>query len=190
MIVCKFGGTSVGDADAIRRTASIVQSRLDRQPIVVVSALGGATNQLLALAEQAARGQLIGALRAVQNLRDRHMKEAAALLGTGDGATEVTEELSTMLDELASLAEALSVLGHITPRSLDAVAALGEQLSSHIVAAAFRRSHDSTAGVNAVTWLVPSFGEVTLIHASPRLMFTSSVGSSVPRLMHNGPSAV
>ncbi|MEX2153880.1 MAG: lysine-sensitive aspartokinase 3 [Gemmatimonadaceae bacterium] len=138
MIVCKFGGTSVGDAEAIRRTASIVQARVDRQPIVVVSALGGATNILIALAEQAARGQLIGALRAVQNLRDRHLNEAAALLGSSETATEVTSELSGMFDELASLAEALSVLGHLTPRSLDAVASFGEQLSSLLVTAAFR----------------------------------------------------
>jgi aspartate kinase len=138
VIVCKFGGTSVGDAEAIRRTASIIKSRLDRQPIVVVSALGGATNVLLGLAEQAARGQLIGALRAVQNLRERHMKEATTLLGSDDAATEVTDELSGMFDELASLAEALSVLGHITPRSLDTVASYGEQLSSVLVTAAFR----------------------------------------------------
>jgi aspartate kinase len=143
VIVCKFGGTSVGDAEAIRRTASIVQSRLDKQPIVIVSALGGATNTLLALAEQAAKGQLIGALRAVENLRDRHMKETAALLG--NSATEVSTELSGMFDELASLAEALSVLGHITPRSLDAVAAFGEQLSSILATAAFK-----CAGLDAV----------------------------------------
>jgi aspartate kinase len=139
VIVCKFGGTSVGDADAIRRTAGIVKSRLNRQPIVVVSALGGATNVLIALAEQAARGQLIGAMRAVENLRDRHMKEAAALLGAGKGEdTDVTAELSGMFDELASLAEALSVLGDLTPRSLDAVASFGEQLSSILITAAFR----------------------------------------------------
>jgi len=138
VIVCKFGGTSVGDAEAIRRTASIVQARVDRQPIVVVSALGGATNILIALAEQAARGQLIGALRAVQNLRDRHLNDAAALLGSSGTATDVTNELSGMFDELASLAEALSVLGHLTPRSLDAVASFGEQLSSLLVTAAFR----------------------------------------------------
>ena len=139
MIVCKFGGTSVGDATAIRRTAGIVKSRLDRKPIVVVSALGGATNVLLALAEQAARGHLIGALRAVQNLRERHLREAEALLGanTADGV-DIADELGSMFDELASLAEALSVLGHITPRSLDAVAAFGEQLSSLMCAAAFR----------------------------------------------------
>ena len=139
MIVCKFGGTSVGDADAIRRAAGIVQSRLDRQPIVVVSALGGATNALIGLAEQASRGQLIGALRAVQTLRDRHLKETSALLGDGKDAAEVSEELSGMFDELASLAEALSVLGHVTPRSLDAVAAFGEQLSSIMCTAAFQR---------------------------------------------------
>ena len=137
MIVCKFGGTSVQDADAITRIAAIVKDRLDRQPVVVVSALGGATNALLGLAEQAARGQLIGALRAVENLRDRHLTTAASLLP--DGANEISEELSGMFDELASLAEALSVLGHITPRSLDAVAAFGESLSSILVAAAFRR---------------------------------------------------
>jgi aspartate kinase len=136
VIVCKFGGTSVGDAEAIRRAASIVQARLEKEPIAVVSALGGATNVLLALAEQAARGQLIGALRAVENLRERHLREISALMGSG--ASEIGEELSGMFDELASLAEALSVLGHMTPRSLDAVAAFGEQLSSIMVAAAFQ----------------------------------------------------
>ena len=128
----------MGDADAIRRTAGIVKARVDQQPIVVVSALGGATNQLIALAEQAARGQLIGALRAVQGLRERHLREASVLLGTGDDASDVGAELSGMFDELASLAEALSVLGHLTPRSLDAVASFGEQLSSIVCAHAFR----------------------------------------------------
>lgn len=140
MIVCKFGGTSVGDAEAIRRTASIIQGRLERRPVVVVSALGGATNVLIALAEQAARGQLIGALRAVQNLRERHLKETSALLGDSAEAHEITTELSGMFDELASLAEALSVLGDLTPRSLDAVAAFGESLSSILVTAAFQRA--------------------------------------------------
>ena len=138
MIVCKFGGTSVGDADAIRRTAAIVKARLDRQPIVVVSALSGTTNVLLALAEQSARGMLIGALRAVENLRQRHMQVAAALLGESADGVDVADDLSGMFDELASLAEALSVLGHLTPRSLDTVASFGEQASSIICAAAFR----------------------------------------------------
>jgi aspartate kinase len=138
VIVVKFGGTSVGDADAIERTASIVKGRLDRQPAVVVSALGGATNALLAIGEQSAKGHLIGALRGVETLRDRHFQQCEKLLGTSAGAAEVAAEMSATFDELAMLAEALSVLGHATPRSFDAIAAFGEQLSSHLVAAFFQ----------------------------------------------------
>ena len=138
MIVVKFGGTSVGDAEAIERTAAIVKGRLDRQPAVVVSALGGATNALLAIGEQSAKGHLIGALRGVETLRDRHFQQCEKLLGTSDEAAEVAAEMSATFDELASLAEALSVLGHATPRSFDAIAAFGEQLSSHLVAAVFK----------------------------------------------------
>ena len=56
MIVVKFGGTSVGDAAAIERATEIIRGRLSRRPFVVVSALAGATNSLLAIAEQAQKG--------------------------------------------------------------------------------------------------------------------------------------
>ena len=136
MIVCKFGGTSVSDAAAIGRAAAIVAARRGRKPVVVVSAMSGVTNVLLALADQAARGQLIGALRAVEQLRERHLEAADELLPQGDA--DVAGELSVMFDELAHLAEALSVLGHLTPRSLDAIAAHGERASSLLVASAFQ----------------------------------------------------
>jgi aspartate kinase len=139
VIVVKFGGTSVADAAAIARAAAITRSRASRHPVVVVSALARATNELLAAAEQAARGQLIVALRGIEGLRDRHLSEAQALLGEGGDADDVRAELSAMCDELASLSEALSVLGHLTPRSLDAIAAYGELLSAALVHAAFRR---------------------------------------------------
>jgi aspartate kinase len=144
VIVVKFGGTSVGDAAAIRRAAEIVKSKLDRDPIVVVSALGGATNALLAVGEQSAKGHLIGALRGVETLRDRHLRECEALLGESEEAMEIAAELSAMFDELAHLAEALSTLGHVTPRSFDAIAAYGEQLSANLVSAYFR-----VAGIDA-----------------------------------------
>ncbi|MDQ6830333.1 MAG: lysine-sensitive aspartokinase 3 [Gemmatimonadota bacterium] len=137
MIVVKFGGTSVGDAESIERAAAIVRTKLPHKPVVVVSALGGATNALLAIAEQATRGQLIGALRGVETLRERHLRETDTLLGEGDAADEVKAEISATIDELASLAEALFTLGHLTPRSLDAIASKGEEMSSTIIVAAF-----------------------------------------------------
>ena len=93
MIVAKFGGTSVADADAIARTASIVRGRLARRPVVVVSAMAGVTNELLALAEQAVAGQLIAAVQGVEALRARHFAETERLLGPGDAAREMCAEM-------------------------------------------------------------------------------------------------
>ena len=99
MIVVKFGGTSVGDADAIDRAAAIVRERLPRQPMVVVSALGGATNALIAITQQASEGQLISAIRGVEALRDRHMEAAERLLKPGPGLHEVQAELGVTFEQ-------------------------------------------------------------------------------------------
>jgi len=139
VIVVKFGGTSVGDAEAIKRAAAIVVSRRERRPIVVVSAMAGVTNALLAIAEQSSRGQLIGAIRNIEGLRERHMEEAERLLGDTAECEELCGDMSAMIDELAHLTEALNTLGDVSPRSLDAIAAYGEQLSSQLVVAAFRQ---------------------------------------------------
>jgi aspartate kinase len=137
MIVAKFGGTSVGDAAAIRRTAGIVRDRVARQPVVVVSALSGTTNGLIATAEQSAKGHFVSAIAQIEAMRERHLLLVTELLGDGADAQDVGAEVSMLFDELAHLAEALSVLGHMTPRSLDAIASLGEQLSAPIIAATF-----------------------------------------------------
>ena len=145
MIVMKFGGTSVGDATAIRRTTEIVRGRLARKPVVVVSALAGTTNALLAAAEQAAAGQLVAAIAAVEQMRERHLAAVTELAGDSPDGEDLAATESALLDELAHLVEALSVLGHVTPRSTDAIASFGEQLSAPIVTLTFRR-----AGIDAV----------------------------------------
>jgi aspartate kinase len=149
MIVCKFGGTSVADAEAIGRAASVVAGRLTRQPVVVVSALGGVTNDLLDVAQRAADGTLLLALTKVESLRVRHLETVAQLLDGSPERDEIEAEVSAGLDELAHLAEAFSTLGFATPRSLDAVAAIGELLSSRIVAAALRHRGVPAAWVDA-----------------------------------------
>lgn len=145
MIISKFGGTSVADAAAILRTTEIVRDRLARRPIVVVSALAGATNALLAIARQASEGNFISAVSSVQSLRDRHLAEVETLLADSPEHGEIASDVSVIFDELASLCEALSVLGFITPRSLDAIAGMGERASSMLIAATFR-----ARGIDAV----------------------------------------
>ena len=149
MIVCKFGGTSVADATAIDRVAEIVRGKESRRPVVVVSALGGATNSLLEIATRAAAGELLIALQSIESLRDRHLREAATLLEGSPDAEEIGLEIATGFDELAHLAEAFRTLGYLTPRSLDTVAALGELLSSQIVAAALRHRGLPTRFIDA-----------------------------------------
>ncbi len=139
MIVAKFGGTSVGDTAAIERTAAIVRGRLAQQPVVVVSALAGTTNALLDIATQAAKGQFIVAIRGIEMLRERHLAVVDELLDGSAEANDVAADVSMLFDELAHLGEALSVLGDLSLRSLDAVASYGERLSSPIVAAAFQQ---------------------------------------------------
>jgi aspartate kinase len=163
MIVSKFGGTSVADAAAIRRLVAIVQGRRERQPVVVVSALSGTTNGLLAAAEQAANGHLVVAIATVESLRERHLALVQELLGQGAEAEEIAAEESMLFDELAHLCEALSVLGHATPRSLDAISSMGEQLSAPIVAAALKQAGLASALVDARRVMITDdeFGRAT-----------------------------
>ena len=79
----KFGGTSVEDAAAIDRVAGIVKSRLPERPFVVVSAMARVTDQLLAMAAAAGRGDRDQALEICRKLRERHYVAAGELLGTG-----------------------------------------------------------------------------------------------------------
>ncbi len=76
MIVMKFGGTSVESAQAITRVASIVRDRLQRKPVVIVSAMGKTTNKLLAIARQAVDGERDQALSLLAELHSVHRKES------------------------------------------------------------------------------------------------------------------
>jgi aspartate kinase len=151
VIVSKFGGTSVGDAAAIGRVVAIVRGRLARRPVVVVSALAGATDALIEIGERAGSGQLLIAIRQIEELRARHLDVAAEALGKGAESDELAAEISASFDELAQLAEALSVLGHVTPRCMDAIASMGECVSAPLLTGALRRCGLEAAFVDART---------------------------------------
>jgi aspartate kinase len=145
MIVMKFGGTSVESAAAIERVAGIVKARVDRRPVVVVSAMGRTTNKLLTLATTAIRGAIHGALhgnraeylRQLHELRDYHSREARQVVPLAARA-ELDRTLDEHFQELTELVKGLAVLGELTPRSIDAISSYGERLSSYIVTLAFR----------------------------------------------------
>ena len=149
MVVQKFGGTSVADPAAIRRLIEIVRTartRDGRGPAVVVSAMSGVTDSLLAIASAAGSSSTADALALIEQLRERHLAAARELVGASD-QDAVVADIDATLNQLASVAQALAVLREVSPRTLDVVAAMGELLSSRIVAAAL-----NTAGV-AAEWV-------------------------------------
>ncbi len=137
MIVMKFGGTSVEDAAAIERAASIVRERLPQKPVVVVSALAKVTDQLVAMSKAAGAGDRDAALELARSLRERHYTTAGELLGTGL-FTRVHTELEGDCDALEELLRGIAAVGELTPRTQDNVLSFGERVSSKIVTAAFR----------------------------------------------------
>jgi aspartate kinase len=139
MRVLKFGGTSVADDTAIARVVAIVAAEAQAAgsnagPVVVVSALGGVTDQLLDAATIARRGHGVDAAARIAALRERHHHVLdASAAGAADQVRPFVEE---QFAHLAAMVDALSVLREATPRSIDAIAAMGEIISSRIVTAA------------------------------------------------------
>jgi aspartate kinase len=138
MVVQKFGGTSVADPEAIRRLIEIVRTartRDGRGPVVVVSAMSRVTDALLAVASTAGAGRTGEALRRVDELRERHAAAVRALV-SGPAQTTLLAHIAGQFDQLADIVRALAILREVSPRTLDVVAAMGELLSSRVIAAA------------------------------------------------------
>ncbi|MCR4375617.1 MAG: aspartate kinase, partial [Acidobacteria bacterium] len=163
MFVLKFGGTSVADQAAIVRLVDIVraarqaaiapENRDPRGPIVVVSALGGATDRLLGIAAEAGAGDADGARENVRLLLERHLQVAGVIADAGL-REDVERYLGAEFGTLARVVSALAVLKEVSPRWLDAIAAIGELASSRIVAAALESRGIAAAWVDARTVMV------------------------------------
>jgi len=101
MIVCKFGGTSVQDAEAMTRLAHIIRARRDKQPVVVASAMGKTTNQLLEAAQTAATGKRQEALDLLTKIKEKHFKEAQKMgiasqrIGSPKSSTHISKRCAT-----------------------------------------------------------------------------------------------
>lgn len=134
MRVLKFGGTSVATPEAIRRVVSIVQGCRQRGPVIlVVSALGGVTNQLLKASEMAAERDE-AYLDICEEARQRHASTAEELLPSAPRGLEAM--IGERFDDLGDLLRGAFLLRECSPRTRDGILSYGERLSSQIVAAA------------------------------------------------------
>ncbi|HEX4845959.1 MAG TPA: lysine-sensitive aspartokinase 3 [Geothrix sp.] len=134
MIVLKFGGSSVADAVCMRQVAGLVRAALPQSPLVVLSAMGKTTNGLFEAAKAAEAGDLAGAMARQRALMAAHRKAAEELF---EGATPESLDvaLTDLFGELELLLRGVALLRELSPRSMDAIASLGERLSTRIFAA-------------------------------------------------------
>ena len=136
MQVLKFGGSSVGSADAIAKVIAIVSERIRKEPtIVVVSAMSGVTDQLLMLAQSASQGNE-AYKTIIQHIEQKHLDAVRALLPIQQqsGTLSMVKQL---LNELESNCEGLFMLRELSMRMQDKIISYGEILSSKIISAAF-----------------------------------------------------
>jgi aspartate kinase len=144
VIVMKFGGTSVQDAQAIDRISRIVRDRQAEKPVVVVSALAKITDQLLAMAAAAEAGDRTRALDLCRAARERHYTTASDLLGEKAFAP-LAPVLEADFNGLEDLLRGVVAVGELTARTTDTISGFGERVSSKIAAAAFtQRGIDAT----------------------------------------------
>jgi len=129
MKVLKFGGTSVGSAENIRKVKSIVESQKG-DVIVVVSALGGITDKILMAARNASKGA--GDFHSdLKEIKTRHLEVISSLFNGSDSVKRIVDEL---LDELEQILTGITLVGELTAKTLDRIAGIGERISSNIVA--------------------------------------------------------
>ena len=150
-IVMKFGGTSVGSVAALKNVVQIVQSAENdgNQPVLVVSAMSGVTNKLIAAANAAEAGDERAAHAARVEIEQKHAETTREFLGDSPARAAVMAEVTRLLDEFETLCHGIRVLGELTPRALDVISGLGERMNAPQVAAILRENGLPAEAVDA-----------------------------------------
>ena len=130
MRVLKFGGTSVGSATGLLHAKQVIESCSD-DIIVVVSALGGITDQLIKTSQTAASGNPAYEEQ-LKAITERHFRQAEETV-VPDKLPEVKARLETMLGELSNIFKGVFLIKDLSAKTSDAIVSYGERLSSVIV---------------------------------------------------------
>jgi aspartokinase/homoserine dehydrogenase 1 len=161
VIVHKFGGTSIGDAHRFANVADIVIERHSQtrrakpaEIVVVVSAMSGVTDQLIAGARAAAEGKDSVYREIKAALLSKHLDVVETLLAKSPERLEVGGLVEDRLHEMERFYRSIAMLGELTARGCDAVASFGEQLSATILAAVLRDRDVRAQAISATELIV------------------------------------
>jgi aspartokinase/homoserine dehydrogenase 1 len=151
-LVMKFGGTSVGSSQAMRETADLIKKTKANwgQIVVVASGMGSkpvkVTDLLLSGAKAALDGNEETYLETAEQMRQVHFETIDGLLDPEGERQAILSENQRFIDHYIALCDAVRVLGELSPRALDTISGMGEQMSVRILAAYLRQlGHKSEA---------------------------------------------
>lgn len=159
-LVMKFGGTSVGSTLAIRETADLILQAKEtwKRVVVVASAMGSqpvkVTDLLLRGAYSAASGDKETYKLVAVELRQIHFAAIDGLLHPEGERQRILAENETFIERFEDLCQAVFVLGELTPRALDTVSGMGEQMSVRILAAYLRQIGHPAEAIDAIDLIV------------------------------------
>lgn len=145
LVVSKFGGTSMGDAQCMLRSAEVCFHQ--NSFLVVVSATSGTTNQLIELGQKAQSAQWQDCENLLAKIRERHLQIAKDLQNAA------TDQLQILFDEMNSIAKGIYYLRDCSPRALDVLVSFGERMSSVLFKRAMELTLASHGSARAVEWL-------------------------------------
>ena len=154
MIIMKFGGTSVENARAMESVIAVVARERERQPLVVLSAISGATNDLLRCAQHALEGNLDESFSILNKLLERHVTIAENIINDRPSYQQVIQFCRRRIEELHNLCQGIAILGELTNRSVDALASVGERMSSMILAEGMKQRGFAAELVDARTFMI------------------------------------
>jgi len=156
IITMKFGGTSVGSAEAISNVIHIAKRERSagNWPVLVVSAMSGVTDSLINIIGLAVNGDKWGYLSEAQKLRDRHDEALNALTSPGKARDAVSLTLNKLIDEVVEICHAVNILSEASPKIRDAVVSHGERLSARLVAAGLAEQGVDSRALDATQFIV------------------------------------
>ncbi len=127
----KFGGTSVGSAKSILRVKQIIES-VEEPVIVVVSALGGITDQLINASKLASQGNYIYE-KEYNDIVSRHIKMVEDVISDTKKRDKVLKDLASLLEELGNIFKGVFLIQDLSTKTSDIIVSYGERLSSLIL---------------------------------------------------------
>ncbi len=165
LLVMKFGGTSMGSAERMRVAAVLIAKERHSRPVtVVVSAMSKVTDLLLETMRRAELGDRAVVETNVQSLLQRHLETAKQLLATH--VAVATAEITSLVGEFRRIVNGITMLGERPPRSVDEAVAIGERLSSVLLAAYLDEAGTPAQAVNAADVIVT---DAVFGNASPQM---------------------